>query len=107
MIIGLEYLHQNKIIHRDLKPENYIFDSNGYLRITDFGVSRLVREENYQDTSGTPGYMSPEVISHRNHTYSADYFALGVMGYEFMLGYRPYVGKNRKQIREQMMSRQV
>jgi serine/threonine kinase 32 len=40
MIVGLEYLHKNKIIHRDMKPENMVFDSDGYLRITDLGISR-------------------------------------------------------------------
>lgn len=81
MIVGLEYLHQNNIIHRDMKPENMVFDSDGYLRITDMGISRELREENHQDTSGTPGYMSPEVICRKNHSFAADYFALGVMGY--------------------------
>lgn len=59
MIVGLEYLHKNKIIHRDMKPENLVFDSDGYLRVTDLGISRVLREDNYQDTSGTPGYMAP------------------------------------------------
>lgn len=107
MIIGLEYLHRNKIIHRDMKPENMVFDSEGYLRITDMGISRELREDNHQDTSGTPGYMSPEVICRKNHSYAADYFALGVMGYEFMLGRRPYVGKNRKEIRDQILAKQA
>lgn len=40
MIVGLEYLHEKKIIHRDMKPENMVFDSDGYLRITDMGISR-------------------------------------------------------------------
>lgn len=43
IIIGLEYLHQRKIIHRDLKPENFVLDEDGYLRITDLGVSRISR----------------------------------------------------------------
>lgn len=94
--MGLEYLHRNRIIHRDIKPENLVLDSQGYLRITDLGVSREWKEENYQDTSGTPGYMAPEVMCRKNHSYPADYFAVGVMAYEFMLGRRPYVGKNRK-----------
>lgn len=59
IIIGLEYLHERKVIHRDLKPENFVLDSDGYLRITDLGVSRIVRDDNHQDTSGTPGYMAP------------------------------------------------
>ena len=51
--------------------------------------------------------MSPEVICRKNHTFTADYFALGVMGYEFMLGRRPYVGKNRKEIRDQILAKQA
>ena len=51
--------------------------------------------------------MAPEVISHNNHSYPADYFALGVMGYEFMMGRRPYNGRNRKEIRENMFSKQA
>jgi serine/threonine protein kinase len=51
--------------------------------------------------------MAPEVICRRNHSYTADYFAVGVMAYEFMLGKRPYVGKNRKEIRDQILSKQA
>jgi serine/threonine protein kinase len=58
-----------------------VFDSDGYLRITDLGISRELRDDNHQDTSGTPGYMAPEVICRKNHSYTADYFAVGVMGY--------------------------
>jgi serine/threonine protein kinase len=53
----LEYLHKNNIIHRDLKPENLVLDRNGYVRITDLGISRELRSDNSTDTSGTPGYM--------------------------------------------------
>ena len=59
---------------------------SGYLRITDFGIARIWREENAQDTSGTPGYMAPEVMCRQNHTTSVDYFAVGVMAYECMFG---------------------
>ena len=57
--MSLEYLRQNNIIHRDLKPENLVFEGSGYLRLTDFGVSRLRKDNNSTETSGTPGYMSP------------------------------------------------
>lgn len=50
------------------------------------GVSREVKPNNSEDTSGTPGYMSPEVICKMNHSYGVDYFALGVIAYEFMTG---------------------
>ena len=95
------------MIHRDLKPENLVLDSQGYLRITDLGVSRELRQDNHQDTSGTPGYMSPEVMCRRNHSFPADYFAVGVIAYEFMLGRRPYTGANRKEIRDQILSKQA
>jgi serine/threonine protein kinase len=51
--------------------------------------------------------MAPEVMCRKNHTFNVDFFALGVMGYEFMLGKRPYVGKNRKEIRDQILAKQA
>ena len=59
IVIGLQFLHKNKIIHRDIKPENLVLDSQGYLRITDLGISREFKQNNSNDTSGTPGYMAP------------------------------------------------
>lgn len=95
IITGLEYLHQNGVLHRDIKPENLVFDNRGYLRITDLGIARIWKPENSQDTSGTPGYMAPEVMCRHNHGVAVDYFALGVIIYECMLGKRPYVGRSR------------
>jgi len=57
--LSLEYLHKKKVIHRDLKPENLVLDDRGFLRVTDLGVSREVKPNNSDDTSGTPGYMAP------------------------------------------------
>ena len=85
-MLCLEHLHNNYIIHRDIKPENLVLDNLGYLRVTDLGIARLMKPDNSSDTSGTPGYMAPEVMCRMNHNYSVDYFALGVIGYEFMLG---------------------
>ena len=47
------------VIHRDVKPENIVFDDKGYAHLTDLGIAKFLREENYTDTSGTPGYMAP------------------------------------------------
>ncbi|EGR27456.1 protein kinase domain protein [Ichthyophthirius multifiliis] len=107
IVLSLEYLHNNNIIHRDLKPENLVLDTNGYLKLTDLGVARVFKEDNFQDTSGTPGYMAPEVMCRQNHTFAVDYYALGVICYELMLGRRPYLGRNRKEIKEQILSKQV
>ena len=93
-------MHKNNIIHRDIKPENLVLDRKGYLRVTDLGIAREWRPDNSQDTSGTPGYMAPEVMCRQSHSYAVDYFAMGVIIYEFMLGKRPYYGRNRKEIRD-------
>ena len=62
IVYGLEYVHNVGIIHRDIKPENLVIDDDGYIRITDFGIARIWKPENSMDTSGTPGYMAPEVM---------------------------------------------
>ncbi len=105
--MGLEYIHSNKVIHRDIKPENLVLDDKGYLRITDFGVAKLYQKENSSETSGTPGYMAPEVMCAQNHNYLVDYFAIGVITFEFMFGVRPYLGKSRKEIKDLILSKQV
>jgi serine/threonine protein kinase len=84
-----------------------VFDSQGYLRTTDFGIARTFRSENHQDTSGTPGYMAPEVMCRQNHSFATDYFAVGVIAYECMIGKRPYLGKSRKEIRDAILAKQV
>ena len=100
LVHALEAVHAANIIHRDIKPENLVFDNDGYLRLTDFGVARILTPENASETSGTPGYMAPEVMCRQNHGLAADYFAVGVIAYECMQGRRPYVGRSRREIRE-------
>ena len=107
IIAGLEYLHLNNIVHRDIKPENLVFDGKGYLHITDFGIARMSTSDNSTTTSGTPGYMAPEVLCNQDHGIAADYFAVGVILYECVTHFRPYVGKTRKDIREAVLNKQV
>ena len=107
ILLGLEHIHNLGIIHRDIKPENIVCDNFGYFRITDFGIARKWKPNNNQDTSGTPGYMAPEVMCHQNHSFEVDYYALGVIGYELCQGRRPYRGKNRREIRDQIIAKQV
>ena len=107
LILSLEYIHSQKIIHRDIKPENLVLDSKGYVRLTDFGIAKINEKDNSSETSGTPGYMAPEVILIQNHSYAADFFALGVIGFEFMMGFRPYIGRSRKEIKDLIISNQA
>ena len=107
MIYALKYIHENNVIHRDIKPENLVLDENGFVRITDFGIAKENMPDNSSETSGTPGYMAPEVMKAKNHSFPVDFFAIGVIGYEFMLGKRPYYGKNRQEIKEQMLSKEA
>ena len=62
ILVGLEYMHNNGVIHRDIKPENLLLDEKGYVHITDMGISRIWSPDKAHDTSGTPGYMAPEVM---------------------------------------------
>ena len=107
IILGLEYIHSNNIIHRDIKPENLIFDKKGYIHITDFGVAKINEKDNSSETSGTPGYMAPEVLFIQNHTFTSDFFALGVIAYELCLGRRPYLGRSRQEIKEVILHKQA
>jgi serine/threonine protein kinase len=107
LLLGLEYIHNNNIIHRDIKPENLVSDDKGYIRITDFGVAKIRKEDNSSETSGTPGYMAPEVLMAQNHSFPVDFFAIGIMGYEFMMGQRPYIGKSRKEIKHLILQKQA
>ena len=84
-----------------------MFEESGYLRITDFGVARKNKENNSEETSGTPGYMAPEVICRMNHSFEADFFALGVIVYEMIMGCRPYNGDSRKEIKDKILAHQA
>ena len=76
---------------------------DGLLKLTNLAISSILTDNNAQNSSGTPGYTALEVLCHQNHGLSVDFFALGVIGYECMFGKRPYVGTNRKEIRDIMI----
>lgn len=107
VVLSLEYVHSMGLIHKDLKPDNLLFDTKGYLHLTDFGNAKFVMEDNSEDTSGTPGYIAPEIINHGTQTYAVDMYALGVIAFELITGKLPYSGKSRQEIRDKVLETQV
>lgn len=107
IMLALDYIHTNGVVHRDLKPENLLIEDNGYIRLTDFGIAKIINNKSCNESSGTPGYMAPEVLFAKPHSFEVDYFALGVIIYELIYGVRPYNSTNRKDLRAMVLSTQI
>jgi serum/glucocorticoid-regulated kinase 2 len=109
IVLCLQTLRNKGIVHRDLKPENLLFDNKGYLHLADFGIARIVPYVNDIDTSGTPGYMSPESYFNCKYSkyYQVDYFSLGVICYELVFGKRFYHRLNHQELKEMLLSKSI
>lgn len=84
-----EYLHSKDIIYRDLKPENILIDTHGYLKLTDFGFAKVVEGRTYT-LCGTPEYLAPEILLNKGHGKPVDWWTLGVLTYEMLVGIDPF-----------------
>lgn len=99
MIIAIGYLHMKGIVHRDLKLENILLDQEGYIKIIDYGLAKML-DDNQEATSfcGTPEYLAPEMVNQSGHDKSVDWWAVGVLIYEMLIGVTPFFNKNKNML---------
>lgn len=88
VLLGLEFLHQNKIIYRDLKLDNLLMDADGFVKITDFGLCKegMGHGDRTSTFCGTPEFLAPEVLTDDTYTRAVDWWGLGVLIYEMLVG---------------------
>ena len=92
---GLEYLLTNNILHRDIKPQNILVSSNKILKITDFGLSKHINNNQLMETiCGSPLYMAPEIIKNKEYTIKSDIWSFGIIIYEMIYGFVPFKSNN-------------
>ena len=123
----LAFIHQNNIVHRDIKPENFLFDDRGYLHLSDFNSAAFINEENKKNDIlnnydyksrinmiekklvGTLSYIAPEYILaiENKATFISEFYSFGVIIYELMARKKPFIGKNRVLLGEEMIQSEI
>ncbi|XP_075896761.1 microtubule-associated serine/threonine-protein kinase 3 isoform X3 [Nelusetta ayraudi] len=120
-VLALEYLHNYGIVHRDLKPDNLLITSMGHIKLTDFGLSKIglmnmatnlceghmekdTREFVDKQVCGTPEYIAPEVILRQGYGKPVDWWAMGIILYEFLVGCVPFFGDTPEELFGQVVS---
>lgn len=109
ILLALKYLHQQGIIYRDLKLENLLLDKDGHMKIADFGLCK--EQINYGNTTrtfcGTPEYLAPEVLEDAHYGRAVDWWGLGVVMYEMMVGRLPFYSRNHDELFELILLEDV
>jgi protein-serine/threonine kinase len=100
IILAIEELHRHDIIYRDLKPDNVVLDEAGHAHLTDFGLSKEGVKMNKQTSSfcGSAAYLAPEMLRKAGHNHSLDWYLLGDLIYELLMGFPPFFSSDREKM---------
>jgi serine/threonine protein kinase len=105
MVLALEHLHKQDVIYRDLKPENVLINHDGYIKLTDFGLAKenVITNKDAMSFCGTPEYLAPEILDRKGHGKGVDWWSLGSIIYEMIVGLPPFYEKdNREKLFQQI-----
>lgn len=109
IILALQYLHSQQIVYRDLKPENIVIDLEGYPKLTDFGLCKenMSKNDLTRTVCGTPEYIAPEIILRQGHGLAVDWWSLGCIVYEMLVGQPPFYVEDRREIYKRIIQNRV
>ncbi|XP_076386057.1 serine/threonine-protein kinase N isoform X2 [Megachile rotundata] len=109
VVLGLQYLHESRIIYRDLKLDNLLLDTEGYVKIADFGLCK--EGMGYGDRTGTfcgtPEFLAPEVLTDTSYTRAVDWWGLGVLIFEMLVGESPFPGDDEEEVFDSIVNDEV
>ncbi|KAI9485732.1 MAG: camp-dependent protein kinase 1 [Benjaminiella poitrasii] len=106
VLLAIEYFHSKDIIYRDLKPENLLLDSQGHIKITDFGFAKHVPDITWT-LCGTPDYLAPEVIQSKGYGMAVDWWSLGILIFEMLAGYPPFYDDDHLKLYEKILQGKI